>query len=182
MAASARSWSLNDDHRGVEGHRRADFVEHLDARWESSLNGVLGEQALRERMERADGGTVELFEGLSAPLRLFVRSALGCPFESGPDAVAQFGPGLFGEGDGRDAAEIGPTPEDECHHAPDEGGGLAGPRPSLDEEGAVEVLGDPHAGGLIRWERAGGELSHRRVAPHRGRGTRAGTPGRRTGP
>ncbi len=106
---------------------------------------MLGEQALGERVERADGGAVELFEGPLAASPRLPRPALGLgrPLELGPDAVAQFGPRLLGEGDGGDAAELGLSSEDQGQHALDQGRGLAGPGAGLDEEGGVEVLGDP---------------------------------------
>ncbi len=54
----------------VEGHRRGHLVEHLDLRWQPRLDGVLGEDALREGVQRADGGAVELGQCQPAALRL----------------------------------------------------------------------------------------------------------------
>ena len=54
----------------LEGHRRADLVEHLDPRRQPGLDRVLGEQTLGERVERADGRAVELLQsdsGSAAP-------------------------------------------------------------------------------------------------------------------
>ncbi len=147
---------------GLEGHRRAHLVEHLDPGRESGLHRVLGEQALGERVQGADGRTVELLQG-EPGTRSDVTSGIGLGrlLQCGPDAVAQLGARLLGEGDGGDTAELDLAARHQGQDAVDQGRGLAGSGAGLDEEGGVEVLGDPLARRLIgrRGKGAGCELA-----------------------
>ena len=53
----------------LERELRRDVVEHLDARRQAGLHRVLGEDALRERVERGHRGGVELLERERRPRR-----------------------------------------------------------------------------------------------------------------
>ena len=84
----------------------ADLVEHLDPRREPGLDRVLREEPLGERVQRADGGAVELVERRLAPGG-YERSRSppgrgGGPYAAPADAVAELGRRLLGEGDGGD--------------------------------------------------------------------------------
>jgi hypothetical protein len=142
----------------VERHRGRDLVEHLDLGGELRLHRVLGEEPLGERVEGADGGPVELAEGVAAARRLLRRGGgVGLPaLQLSPHPVAQLGAGLLGEGDGGDLAESHRARSDEgddpCHQR----GGLAGAGPGLHEQGGAEVGRDALAGGVV------GRGGHRR--------------------
>ena len=51
----------------LERDLRRDVVEHLDARRQAGLDRVLGEEPLRERVQRGDRGRVELVERQRRP-------------------------------------------------------------------------------------------------------------------
>ena len=90
-----------------------------------------------------------------------VGIGFGRLLERGPDAVAQLGARLLGKGDGGDTAEFDAAGRHQGQDAVDQGRGLAGSGAGLDEEGGVEVLGDPLARRLIG---GGGRLVDRRAA------------------
>ena len=77
------------------------------------------------------------------------RIGFGRLLECGPDAVAQLGARLLGEGDGGDATELDLAARHQGQDAVDQGRGLARSGAGLDEEGGVEVLGDPLARRLV---------------------------------
>ena len=56
----------------------ADLVEDVDAGWQTGLDGMLAQQTLREGMEGADGGAVELEQRSAARSRRWGSSTAGC--------------------------------------------------------------------------------------------------------
>ena len=77
----------------VDGHRRADLVEHLDQRREAGLDRVQGQDPLGERVQGADRGGVEVVQrkrGTLPVLRSDSLSARGL-LERGAEPVAQLG-------------------------------------------------------------------------------------------
>ena len=124
---------------------RRDLVEHLDVGRQACLDGVLGQDPLRERVQRRDGRDVDLLERGAEQLTVRTLELL---FERGPDPVAQLRGGLLGERDRRDLAH-GHAATHQRHDAVDQRAGLARSGPRLDEQGGVEILGDPAARGLI---------------------------------
>jgi hypothetical protein len=149
----------------VELHLRADLVEHLDARRQSGLDRVLGEQALGEAVEGADGRAVELVERGAAPGAHVVggRGVDGAGLERPADAVAQLRAGLLGERDRRDRPQLDLAVDDERHDAAHELGRLPRPGPGFDEQRPVEVVLDRGTGRLVRRRRVEGD----HVATHR---------------
>jgi hypothetical protein len=129
---------------------------------------VFGEQALGKGVQRADGRPVELVQSHPAALPdLAFGIGLGLLLEPRSDAIAQLGAGLFGKRDGRNSPQLDPPIPHQGQHPPDEGGGLARPRPGFDEQGGVEVLGDPIARRLIGGHNVLGRgvlLKHRAAA------------------
>ena len=137
----------------VEGDHRRHLVEHLDARRQARLDGVLGQDPLGEAVQRADGGGIEVVEGRLAALQrrgvAGTASALGGGVEPATDPVAQLGGRLLGEGDRGDRTERLARVEHEGKHAVDQGTGLAGTRAGFDEQGLVERGADPLGGGVV---------------------------------
>jgi hypothetical protein len=132
---------------------------------------VFGEQALGEGVQRADGRAVELLQGdAAARPDVTIGIGFGRLLQRGPDAVAQLGACFLGKGDGGDTAEFDAAARHQGQDPIDQGRSLSRPGAGLDEEGGVEVLGDPLACRLIG---GGGKgvnrelLSHRRAAPSR---------------
>ena len=152
---------LVDDARPplVEVDQRRHLVHDLDRRRQPGLDGVLDEDPLGEGVEGAQGGAVEVDECRRRHRRL--RSvAAGQVLEPAPHPVTQLGGGPVGEGDGGQVLDRHPG-HDQRHDALDEGAGLAGAGPGLDEQGGAEVGGDPVAGRLVDGE-AVRMLSHHR--------------------
>ena len=147
----------------VERHRGRHLVEHLHPRRQLGLDGVLRQQPLRERVQRADGGAVELRQRGPAEVGLG-SGARGHLLQLAPDAVAQLGARLLREGDGGDVAQLHRAGGDEGDDPPDERGGLARAGPRLDEQRGVEVGGDPLASGLIGGSRGDGGHDVARLA------------------
>ena len=91
----------------VEGHRRADLVEHLDPGRKPCLDRVFGEQALGKRMERADGRAVELLQGLAGAIPRSPSGFASAAFSSSARIRSrQLGSRLLGEGNRRDAPKL----------------------------------------------------------------------------
>jgi hypothetical protein len=105
----------------VEGHRRGDLVEHLDPWRQLGLDRVLGEDALGERVQGADGCAVELAERDAGPLRLGRPAGVGGQgLEVLADAVPQLCCGLLGEGDGGDGPQLHGAAGHQRHHPADQ--------------------------------------------------------------
>ncbi len=134
----------------IKGDARGDLVEDLHPRRELGLHGVLGEDALGEGVEGADGGAVELADGgLAAGGRLGRGGgSLGVLVEIATHAIAQLGAGLLGEGDGGDVLELDARGH-QSDHPVHQCGGLARSGSGLHEERGGEVVVDPVAGGLV---------------------------------
>ncbi len=137
----------------VERDRGGHLVEHLHPGRELCLHRVLRQQPLRERVQRADRRPVEL--GHRLPAAVGLRAVVLRPvLEGAAEAVAQLGPGLLGEGDGGDVAELDRSRRDEGDDAVNQRRRLARASPRLHEQGGVQVGGDPIAGGLVGWSRS----------------------------
>ncbi len=117
----------------LERDRRADLVLHVDDRRQPRLDRVLGEQALRERVQRADRGAVEVVERL---LRRVVLIRIGSPhlLELGAQPVAQFGARLLGERHRGDVAQPHAVVEHERLDPADQRGRLARPGAGVHEQ------------------------------------------------
>jgi hypothetical protein len=121
------------------------------------LDGVFEQQALGEGMQRRDGRMVETLERSSEDR---IGTCLGdLVQQTHPDALAKFGRGLLGEGDGGDLVDRGPG-GDQRDDPVDERLGLAGPGAGLDEQRGVEIAGDAIACALIG---DGGEDRHQPI-------------------
>ena len=131
----------------VEVDLRADVVEHLHAGRQTGLHRVLGQDPLREGVQRAHRGSVQLVQGRLGPLLTEIITSVDA-LQAAADPVPQFGGSLLGEGDGRDVLHGHPGAE-EGHHAVDEGPGLARARSGLHEQSAAQIGADPVAGGLV---------------------------------
>jgi hypothetical protein len=132
----------------LERQQRRHFVVHRDAGRQAGLERERSEDPLRERVQRADRGVVELVERIRASL-LHERGLVGVArvaLELLANAVPQLGRGLLGKGDRGDAAHrhrpartIGDhqldDPVDQHRCFPGAGAGL-------DEQGLVETR--PH--------------------------------------
>ena len=117
---------------------------------------MLRKDPLRERVQGADGGAVELPDRDLAPHNL-VGGGGGVGdsvLELLAHLVAQLSARLLGEGDGRDVAELH-AGFDEGDHATHEGRGLARSGPGLNEQGCVERSGDGFASRLVGREGRG---------------------------
>ena len=93
-AGSARRSSRVRGPAPVERDAGGDLVEHLEPRRELGLDGVLGEDALGEGVEGADGGAVELGERRPGTARRSSAGgvpAVGALLELLAHAVAQLG-------------------------------------------------------------------------------------------
>ena len=122
----------------VGGDAGGDGVEDLDQRRQPGLDGVLGEDAAGERVQGADGGTVEVVE------RLVVTTA----GELHAQPVTELGGGLLGERHRRDVADRDAV-GDERDDPFDQRACLSRARAGLDEQGVGEVGADPLAGVLV---------------------------------
>ena len=158
----------------------ADLVEHLDARREAGLDRVLGQDPLGERVQRADGGAVELVERRAAAARRRrgrpppARSCRARRTRSRSSAPA-FSVNVMAAIAASSTAPLG----DEGDDAVDEGGGLARAGAGLDEQRLVERVDDAVAGGLVGQDAASvtGQLLDLGLGARR-----AVRRGRRTGP
>ena len=130
-----------------EVDRGLDLVEDFEARRKFGLNRKLGEHALREGMERGDGGVVEVGEGFATP---FGTRPTGCArvAERFPHTFPEFGRGGLGEGDGRDLRERCAAAH-EGHEARDQRRRLPRAGAGFHEQRAVEVGRDGLARGLV---------------------------------
>ena len=129
---------------GLEGDRRAHLVEHLDPGRQAGLDRVLGEQALGEGVQRADGGAVELFEGQPAARPASPSGSASAAFSSAArmrsrSSAPAFSVKVMAAMRRSSACPLRHQGQDPV----DQGRGLARPGAGLDEEGGVEVLGDP---------------------------------------
>ena len=121
------------------------------------LDGVLGQQPLGERVQRADGGAVELGERDAAPLGLGPVAAAAFSCSAAAHTVAQLGARLLREGDGGHLAQLDRARGDQGHDPAHQRGGLPRAGARLDEQGGAEVVLDPVARSLIR---GGGGRGH----------------------
>jgi hypothetical protein len=128
----------------VERDRRRDLVADLDARRQAGFDRELGEQALRERVQRGDRRRVERIQRGRA--RDITRAGRNLQF--GPDPCPQFGRGLLGEGDRGDRPhrDASPYEPDDARH---ERRGFPGTRAGFDEQRAGEVGRDRGARGVV---------------------------------
>ena len=83
-AGSAKQLVTKHRPAAFEGHLGADLVEHLDPGREAGLDRVLGEQALGEGVQGADGRTVELVRAQpAARAGVALGIGLGRPLQLG---------------------------------------------------------------------------------------------------
>ncbi len=116
---------------------------HEERGVEPCFEGQLSEDVRAEPVEGADVGRLDLSH------RLLEASALGVVLagsagllEPLPKAELHLAGRLLGEGQRGDLIETSVTGADERHQASDEGLGLAGAGRRLDEQAAIELLGD----------------------------------------
>ena len=99
----------------VELDLRADVVDHLDAGRQAGLGRVLGQDPLREGVQRSHGGAVELLQGRGRRGGIGTRARGGASglgragaglglLQIAPDPVAELRRGLLGEGNGGDVS------------------------------------------------------------------------------
>ena len=87
----------------VEVELGGDLVQHRQRRGEPGLDRVGGQDALREGVQRAQGGLVEVVERGAAALLHHAVAVVGSLLEQGqPDPLAQLVGRLLREGDGGD--------------------------------------------------------------------------------
>ena len=159
-AGSSSSSSTKRVHRSSNASCDAMSSSTSMPRWEPGFDGVLGEEPLRERVQRRHRGAVELLEGeLAARRRDGSSVAARRLLERPADPVAQLGRGLLGERDRGDLAHGHVAARDQRDHPVDQRLGLARSRARFDEERLVERLDDRGA---------------RRRGPRRDRGSSAG--------
>ena len=135
----------------VEVDGRLTGVEHVEDRRETRFERVGGQDPPGEPVQRGDRRPVDGPEGLAGPLG---PDGVDLPrpghvLETHGDPVAELGRRRLGEGDGRQVLQVAPAARDELDDAPDQGRGLPRPRPGLDEEVPVQVLGDRPARRLV---------------------------------
>ena len=124
----------------VERNTRRDLVADLDARRKAGLDREFGEQPLRERVQRADRGAVEVVERSGAR-----GVGRGMALQLRPDAVPQLRRRLLGERDGGDVAHRDARSH-QADDAADQRGGLPGARTGFDEQRARRArCGSPRA-------------------------------------
>ena len=92
----------------VRGDLRGHVVEDVDEWRQSRLDRMLGQHPARERVQRADGGGVEVVEAGPRPRRT-IPAGLARVFQGHPHPVAQLGGGLLGERDGGDVRSGTPS-------------------------------------------------------------------------
>ena len=142
------------DHRPalLAGRGGPDLVEHLQARRDLGLDRVQGQDPLRERVQGADGGEVDLVEGLLGALPLLSARVrvMGGALERGAQPVRELGGRLLGEGDRGDVLDGHPVTEHQGAHPMDQGSGLARPRPGVDEQRPVGGIPDQRPGSVVR--------------------------------
>ena len=145
---------------GLERDRGADLVEHAEQRRDAGLDGVLGEDALRERVQGADRGEVEPVERrLGALAHLVAGRVASGLLEAVAQPVAQLGRGPLGEGDRRDLLDRHAVLDDELLDPGDEHLGLARAGARVDEQRGCRVTADAVARRLV---------AQGLSAPHRG--------------
>ncbi len=126
----------------VERDPCLDVVEHLESGREARLERVLGEDALREAVQRGERRVVELLECLVATYALGrvddpVGAAGGGSLELAANPVAQLRCGRLRERDRGQVAELQHAGSDERYDAVDERGRLARAGARLDEEAGI---------------------------------------------
>ena len=110
-------------------------------------------------MQGLDGGLIQVgyspftaFPGNGIQFRIGGR----IPFQPFPDAVAQFGGGGFGKGDGGDLIQGSRAAGNQVGDPPHQAGGLAGAGPGFNEKGIPQPGQYPLPGGIIlRYKRGG---------------------------
>ena len=75
MLGSSRSSRCSSDQRSSNATDEADLVEHLDQRRQPGLDRVHGQDALRERVQGADRGGVEILQSRGRSLPAVVAGA-----------------------------------------------------------------------------------------------------------
>ena len=139
-AGSARSSSRNDDQRASKA------TDELTSSSTSTRGGSPASTGCSESSRWANEWSVPMAAPSSwsraspaARPTVAVGVRLGRLLQFGPDAVAQLGPRLFGEGDGGDAPELDVAARHQRQDPLDQGGGLPGSGAGLDEQRGVEV-------------------------------------------
>ena len=139
----------------VEGEARLDVVEHFERGRQSGFERELGEQPLREAVQRGDRRLVERRDRGPAPLApQLVVGGGRLAFELRADALAELGRGRLRKGDRGNAANVDAAGE-EIDGTGDERPGLARTGAGFDEQRAVERALDDVAGVLVEQRRHG---------------------------
>ena len=139
--------------------RRAQLVGDRERGIHPRLHRPLPQEIGRKRVDRRDGGDLEILERRPEPL---ARGAdvLEARLDPLPDLHAQFGGGFLGERDRDDGGEPRPAGGhqgfDPVHEQPRLPGSCAG----FDDEIAVEVGADARAGGFVAQRRRRHSISH----------------------
>ena len=139
----------------VEREQRRDFVVDFDTRRQAGLDRERGEDPLRERVERADRGVVEVVEGVVAAIARdrVERVVAGAVLELRAHTIAELGRGLLGERDRGHAShrhgEVGTVDRDQLDDPIDQDRRLPGARAGLDEEHLVEARAHRFARGAV---------------------------------
>ncbi len=148
------------------GKALAHLIEHLDPRWQTRLDGVLGQQALAKAVDRRDHRLVEVVEGvLEAARRPLVRlPRRHLVIQSASQAELQIHRRRLGESDRGYTVEIRGAGSDDLDNPGNERGRLARSRSSLYEQGRIKLAGDDLASSFLT-ERRVLELSRHRLCP-----------------
>ncbi len=135
----------------LEANGRLDVVDHLEPGREPGLEGVLGENALGETVQRRERGVIDVVQRRPAPFPLVGRERRvgGALLEAGANAVAQLAGGGLRERDRRELADLDAAARDQRDDSRDESRGLARARAGLDEEGGVVEVADRVARGGV---------------------------------
>jgi hypothetical protein len=135
-----------------------DALVDVERRRQVGGDGVLGQDPLGEPVQRRDDGLVDARRGSLAADPAGVAQVrwagrVGGELQGGADAVAQFGSGGLGEGDGGELADVGQVAVgDQADDSAHERRRLAGAGAGLDEQVAVQVALDRRAGVLVERE------------------------------
>ena len=116
------------------------LVEHLEPGRDACGHAVLHEDALRERVQRADGRLVDLVAGRR---QTRLGGMLGRHLvDLVPDALAQLGRGRLGERDRRDLAQRGAPASHQLDDPAHQCGRLPGTGPRHHDQSGVELAAD----------------------------------------
>ena len=122
--------------------RRLDFGEFAEGGIDSCLDGTLAKDLRAERVDGADGGFLEMFEGLFEMPALFGGRLQTRTVETLAKPQLQLSGGFVREGDRDNAVDAGDSGAKDVQDAPDEFGGLAGAGGGFDDEGLGERVAD----------------------------------------